>query len=413
MGLGRFNYIDDSRQKIDWSIRLKTGDILYIYEKASDFCRKCGTDIATYNHIGRELDNGGIRGGLMRRLIFLAVVVSVAMFLFVGQPRAEEKTFSLPGFAAQIQDAFKTKSLGDEVQIYSNESLQEIFPDFKVCDLFSKDSNDFMVALDMNDDGSKFSFVIYGRLAEGKTFENLQTASEAYPAIDASTYPKIAASKMFVWVIYLNMSSPPPLFKTTYMPYECAEMENNDSTKGQPFKCTHVDNKKFNTNGLSKDELIFLAGEFPFQPMFFYLTPKPWVGTTVQEQIASQCFTFPYTLVNLLYSAKADADANGVPDSYDITSAATGCTDDEDCDEVLDESDLCAGTAADATVDENGCSEAQLAASDTVPSDGALGPAGASGEGGACGMVPTAPFNPMAYLLISAALAALAIRRRR
>jgi hypothetical protein len=352
-----------------------------------------------------------MRGGFMRRLIFLAVAVVVAMFLFVGQPRAEVKTFSLPGFAAQIQDAFQTKSLGDEVQIYSNDALETVFPDFKVCDLFSSDSNDFMIALDLKDDGSKFSFVIYGRLAKGKTFEDLQTAGEAYSAIDASTYPKVAAGKMFVWVIYLN-KTPPPYFKTTYMPYECAELENNDATKGQPFKCTEVNNKEFPTNGLSKDELIFIAGEFPFQPMFFYLTPKPWAGTTVQEQIASQCFTFPYTLVNLLYAAKADSNANGIPDSYDLSSAATGCTDDEDCDEVMDESDLCAGTAADATVDENGCSEAQLAASDTLPT-GALGPAGASGEGGACNMVPTAPFNPMAYLLISAALAALAIRRRR
>ena len=348
----------------------------------------------------------------MRRLIFLAVAVAVAMFLFVGQPRAEEKGFSLPGFAAQIQEAFKTKSLGDEVQIYSNESLPELFPAFPVCDLFSKDSNDYMVAIDMNENGSKFSFAVYGRLAEGKTFEDLQTAGEAYPSIDASTYPNVAVGKMFFWVIYLK-SGTPPYFRTTYMPYECEEIENNDSSKGQPFKCTEVNDKQFNTNGLSKDELIFLAGEFPFQPMFFYLTPKPWAGTTVQEQIASQCFTFPYTLVNLLYSAKADADANGIPDSYDLTSAATGCADDEDCDEVLDESDLCAGTVEGASVDENGCSEAQLAASDTLPTDGALGPAGASGEGGACNMVPTAPFNPMAYLIVSMALAALATRRRR
>lgn len=347
----------------------------------------------------------------MRRLIFLVVAVVVSFFLFVGQSRAEVKTFSMPGFAEQIQGAFKGKALGDEVQIYSNEALQEIFPDFNVCNLFSKDSNDFMVALDLNDDNSKFSFVFYGRLAEGNTFADLKTAGEVYPAIDASTYPKVAALKMFVWVIYLNMSSPPPLFKTTYMPYECVEMENNDSTKGQPFKCTHVSNKTFQTNGLSKDELIFLAGEYPFQPMFFFLTPKPWAGTTVQEQVASQCFTFPYTLINLLYAGKADLDQDGIPDSYDSLTGTT-CTDDEDCDTVLDESDLCAGTAQGAAVDESGCSEAQLAASDTLPPDGVLGPAGASGEG-ACNMVPTAPFNPTAYLLISAALAALVTRRRR
>lgn len=347
----------------------------------------------------------------MKRLVFLLVAVAVSLFLFAPEPYAKEKGIALPGFAAQIREAFKTKSFGDEVQMYSNESLQEVFPDFKVCDLFSKDSNDYMVAIDLSDDGSKFSFVVYGRLAEGKTFADLQTAGEAYPAIDPDTYPKLAAGKMFLWVIYLNPSAP-PLFKTTYMPYECAEFENNDSSKGQPFKCTHVDDKKFNTNGLSKDELIFLAGEFPFQPMFYFLTPKPWTGTTVQEQIASQCFTFPYTLVNLLYSAKADSDANGVPDSYDIAAAAT-CADDEDCDGVVDESDLCAGTAADTTVDENGCSEAQLATSETVIGDEALGPASASGEGAACSMATGAAFNPMAYLIISAALAALAVRRRR
>jgi len=347
----------------------------------------------------------------MRRFVFSMIAVAVLLFIFVPQLQAEEKGFSLPGFAAQIQEAFKTKSLGDEVQMYSNESLQDIFPAFPVCDLFSKDSNDYMVAIDLNDDGSKFSFAAYGRLAEGKTFADLMTAGDAYPAIDASTYPKIAASKMFLWVIYLK-PSPSSLFGTTFMPYECAEIENNDSSKGQPFKCTHVDDKQFKTNGLSKDELIFLAGEFPFQPMFFFLTPKPWSGTAPEEQIASQCFTFPYTLVNLLYSAKADSDKNGVPDSYDIT-ASTACAEDEDCDGVLDESDLCAGTAADTTVDANGCSEAQLAASETVGTEQALGPAGASGEGGACNVVPAAAFNPMAYLIITAALAALAARRRR
>ncbi len=348
----------------------------------------------------------------MRRLIFLAVVVAVSLFLFMPQSRAEVKTFSLPNFADEIPNSFKVKDIDGELQIYSNQSLEQIFPDFKVCNLFSKDSNDYMVALDLSDDGDEFSFAIYGRLAEGKTFADLQTAGEAYPAIDASTYPKIVASKMFVWSMSLN-KTPPPFVKMLPVPYECAEMENNDTSKGQPFKCVHVDNKTFPTNGLSKDELIFLAGEFPFQPMFFFLTPKPVVGSTVEEKVASQCFTFPYTLINLLYSAKADADANGIPDSYDITSTATVCADDEDCDEVMDESDLCAGTAESAVVDESGCSEAQLAASDALPVDEALGPAGASGEGGACNMVPTAPFNPMAYLLISAALAVLARRRRR
>ena len=110
--------------------------------------------------------------------------------------------------------------------------------------------------------------------------------------------------------------------------------------------------------------------------------------------------------------SQEDSDLDGVGDACVLAAAEEEPAelDDEDYDGVMDESDLCAGTADGAAVDENGCSEAQLAASDTLPVDEVLGPTAASDEG-FCSLVETsAGTGPLPFALI---LMFLAIRRRR
>ena len=265
----------------------------------------------------------------MKRMILFTLISLIASSILVhaSPAGATEEGFELPDFVegmkssgleGQMPDSFKAQVM--------NDSMGKLFPGWDACDTFSKSPGDYAIAIDISEDGENFAFVVHGRLADGKSFDDLMTAKTAYtgvfPIVD--TNATIGAAKVVVWMIVLNKSTGTLKLAPVPLPYECQSIEDEDASGGQAFKCTAINKKTFPTNSLTADQLVFMIGEWPMQPLVFYHTPTKITGASDAEKLKSQCVSYPFTVINLLYAATPASLSMAQTSGGETTPGATG-----------------------------------------------------------------------------------------
>jgi len=318
------------------------------------------------------------------------------------------------------EDAFMKRSLIFVVAI----GLVVISPPAEALDhLFSDTAEDYCMTVEVNTSEDTYAYLLYGKLKEGRslgdadvqTFQQVYGTSFPYPLDQIQS--AILNEKILVWAVAPEGASCDPSEDEVPFKSDCNEIVMGEGHTKQPFMC-RVDGVwgsggdiPFQALGKTKDQLIsgFIA--------------ESGSENILLKLVAAVSTFYPtgeMSLKSLLENCLVDTNDNEVPDQFDAAipveveeeeEVETEAEVDTDGDGIPDASDECKEEVG--TAENFGCPAA--AEADTgIPSTGpALGPVGASEEeGGACSLLPNI-LNSFGYMIILAAGAILAARRRR
>lgn len=301
----------------------------------------------------------------------------------------------------------------------------EIGPVLKKSVVFSTATKDYSVVLHI--DGDYADVMLYGKLADGVTEDDLSTFGKVGESKLSNqdlkdNFDAIKDKSMLVWDS-VTMSSPDNSIPPTVTP----EIESvcEVLSDGVHFRCSGF--MRWKHEGKSIAELIDVLKSASNHP------PTKFVAAANQLGAAS-----PSLVIKSVVVTTEDADADGVPDALDGCPTADSFADplaecetpdtpvDTDADGVADVDDPCPSDPTDACLQpedsdgdgvadvddacpsdpEDACVNANAGAGDTTP----VGPV--ADDGGSCSLNPAAGGNPIAFLVIAFGLLPLAWRRK-
>ncbi len=317
--------------------------------------------------------------------------------------------------AASNANAFELKFLEKLKYPATSDTADQILYCEKVEPFFSDNPNDYMVGIELDKTEGKYAVIVYGRLKQGHSFNELISSFKESNYIisnedKAKFGNQIENEKMLISVMH------PQAPKAYVYAANCNAIEKKNPSDRPPFSCKTL---KLQIEDGEKDEITLLK-ELPETHKARY-----WIADVCRSQA-------PYQSLAELASNSindGDDDKDGIPNSFDTSfdvipkepeeepvgeTTTEGCVGDRDCDGVTDAMDECPDEAGDLAL--AGCppavgETAELPAAAPTPEEVTPSIPRWYDRGAMCNLRSTANANSANGLSLIAALLALVSRR--